>query len=65
MSDNTIERIRSDYPGNMLMKGWKLACKFYTETVGTMEFRLDKFHADLVTIGKTHAVSFDEFMTQT
>ena len=61
MPDSTIERIRTDHQGNMLMKGWKLASKFYTDTVGTKEFKLDKFHTALIDIGKAYAKSFEEY----
>ena len=59
-----IERIRTDHHSNILMKGWKQTSKFYVETSGTKEFKLDKFHAALIAIGKDHAVSFSEYSRQ-
>ena len=64
IQDCDIERIRTDHHGNILMKGWKLTSKFYVETSGTKEFKLDKFHAALIAIGKDHAVSFSEYSRQ-
>ena len=61
MLNSTIERILTDHQGNMLMKGWKLASKYYTENSGSKEFKLEKFHAALVGIGKAQAVSFKEY----
>ena len=54
-----IEQIRTDNPHSIILAACKLAFKYYVDSPGTKDEKLEVFHKSLVDMGKVSATRFE------
>ena len=59
MKPYTIQQIRTDYPHNIILAAYQLAFRYYYDSLGTKEEKLEVFHKVLVEMGNVNAARFE------